>query len=369
LVHGFFLASAEDGMQTTLSRRSDSEGRRKVSRLITPLFIALTLGMDGQTRNVKGEATMVEAAQEFLAQLTPSLRGKAVIPFNDNERYNWHYVPRSRKGVSLKALNGTQREAAHKLLKSALSEKGYKKATGVIVLEEVLREMEGPRRDPELYFLTIFGEPSPAQPWGWRFEGHHLSLNFSSVTKELTASTPAFLGANPAHVQRGPHQGLRVLANEEDLARELVLSFDERQRKKAVISARAPSDIITGTDRRVDIGRPQGVTAEEMTDEQRALLMRLVEEYIDNMRQNVADAELARIGAAGIENVHFAWAGSVEKGQGHYYRIHGPTFLVEYDNTQNNASHIHTVWRDPENDFGEDLLRKHYREAEHHRKP
>ena len=314
------------------------------------------------------QTPMLKSALDFLSMLTIEQRKELVLPFESDYRFDWHYVPRSREGISLKRMSVEQRKAAHALLQAALSAKGYAKTLGIIDVEAVLREVEGAYRDPDLYYFTMFGTPSSASPWGWRFEGHHLSLNFSSVTSELVATTPAFFGANPAHVRSGPKAGLRVLKVEEDLGRELVRSLDQTQSRKAIIAARAPADIVTGADEKVDIGKPEGLQVSDMTADQRSLLMQLVEEYVNNMRPEYADSFMTRIGKARIEKIHFAWAGGMESGQGHYYRIHGPTFLIEYDNTQNDANHIHTVLRDIENDFGVDLLRRHYQTSPHHKK-
>ncbi len=312
---------------------------------------------------------MVAAAQAFLDSLSRDLQTKAVIPFNDEERYDWHYVPRSRRGVSLKAMNFAQRNAGLNLLRSALSSKGYEKSTGIFALEEILGEIEGNGyRDPGLYFFTIFGTPSVSQPWGWRLEGHHLSLNFSSVTNELTAqqsTTPAFFGAHPATIPFGPKKGHRILAAEEDLARELVISFDDKRRSQAAIAVSAPRDITTGSDRKARLAKFEGLDSKSMDEKQQTLLLQLVEVYVLNMRADLANAQMEKIRRAGIENIYFAWAGGLKPGTGHYYRIHGPTFLIEYDNSQNSANHIHSVWRDLEDDFGEDLLRQHYETSKH----
>jgi hypothetical protein len=213
--------------------------------------------------------------------------------------------------------------------------------------------------------VTIFGPPSKDAPWGWRFEGHHLSLNYTSVTDEL-AATPAFFGANPAEVPRGDRKGWRLLAAEEDRARALLGLLDDAQRAQAVIATAAPRDVITGADRHARLERFEGLPASAMTPAQRDTLLRLVEEYVHNMPPDVAAAQWAKMEEAGLDKLHFAWAGSARRGEGHYYRIHGPTLLIEYDNTQNDANHVHSVWRDLDDDFGEDLLRKHYDENGHH---
>lgn len=312
---------------------------------------------------------MADAATRFLNTLSPSLRAKAMIPFEDSERFNWHYVPRSRKGVSFKEMSPEQRAAAHVLLRSALSDKGYEKTTAIIALEAILGEIEGSRsRDPELYFFTIFGSPSMNQPWGWRLEGHHLSLNFSAIASELIATTPAFLGTNPATIPSGPGRGKRILADEEDLAFKLLNSLSREQRSQAIIATTAPRDMITGNDRKARMERFEGIPYAALNAFQQGLLLRLIGEYINNTREDLARKQLERINAAGFERIHFAWAGMTEPGLAHYYRIHGPTFLIELDNTQDRANHIHSVWRDFENDFGEDFLKRHYETSPHHRK-
>ena len=308
-------------------------------------------------------------ARRFLNALNAELRLRATYPFESDERFDWHFVPRSREGNPIKDMNEKQRQTAYALLRRALSSQGYEKATGIIQLEAILRDLEGrgPRnsfRDPERYYFTIFGTPSNEKPWGWRIEGHHLSLNFS-VTNHLVATTPAFMGANPAEVSTGPRKGWRVLKDEEDLARALLRSLDSSQRERAIISEDAPSDIITGTERKADLESSVGLSAAEMSNEQRAILMDLIKTYVHNNEDGIAHSQLERIRNSGIEKLHFAWAGGTEKGQEHYYRIHGPTLLIEYDNIQNNANHIHTVVRDPGNDFGEDFLRKHYERSSH----
>ena len=333
--------------------------------------LAAFLQIDGSNRTAEHtHAGMLASAQLFLKELGPGMLDRATYPFESDERFNWHYIPRSRRGVPIKVMTEKQREAAFALLQNALSDQGYEKVTGIIQLEAVLRELEGRGlgdtfRDPDLYYFTIFGTPSTDAPWGWRVEGHHLSLNFSSATEELVAATPAFMGANPAEVPEGPLKGWRVLEEEEVLARDLFNALGPSQRSMAIISKSAPSDIITGASRKARIGIPEGLSASEMTDTQKAQLMHLVKVYIRNNGDRLANAQLERIEQAEVEKLHFAWAGDAEPRRAHYYRIHGPTLLIEYDNSRNNANHIHTVVRDLENDFGEDILRTHYEQSEH----
>ncbi len=307
---------------------------------------------------------MAEAATTFLASLAEEQQGRVMFPLESDERLNWHYIPRERRGLPWKEMNGSQRKLAHALLSSGLSRRGYAKALDIMGLESVLAELEGPHRrfprDPDLYHVTFFGTPSDESPWGWRVEGHHISVNFLVVRGNRIAPTPNFFGANPARVPRGPLEGLRVLAAEEDLARHLLDSLDAAKQALAIIDSDAPADIITTAEPRVKIDDPRGLPAEEMTEVQGRLMMDLVVEYTSRMPRDVADTRMNQIGKEGEAHIHFAWAGSVKRGEGHYYRVHGPSFLIEYDNTQNNANHIHTVWRDLKDDWGEDLLRGHY---------
>lgn len=368
-------------------------GRLTTLVLSLPILRSDLIGQEQRPARKKTEPTMksmIDAALGFLDALGPALRDKALFPFDNEERFNWHYIPtkldglpealrkvfHERRGVSLKEMSGPQRTAAHALLHSALSTQGYLKATGIMIMEEVLRETElalgqDPRvvslaRDPELYFFSVFGRPFKDTAWGWRVEGHHLSLHFSSVTGEFVATTPMFMGSNPAVVPRGTHAGLSLLAAEAGIARELLNSLDTQQCAQAVIAATAPEEIITGNSRKASLEMMAGLPASGMTGEQRALLIRLIQEYVTNLRPDLADAQLGRIKASEVERIHFAWAGSIDAGKGHYYRIHSPMLLIEYDNTQNNANHIHTVYRNLVNDFGDDMLRRHYEQSGHH---
>ena len=308
---------------------------------------------------------MAEAATRLLASLDDGQRSKASFSMNDAERHNWHFVPRERKGLPLKDLRSEQLQLMHGLLASALSQKGYLDAVTILSLEPILKELEGPSgrmvRDNMLYYLSIFGQPGPHDTWGWRFEGHHLSLNFTLVDGHHVSATPSFFGSNPAEVRSGPRKGLRALASYEDLGRALITSLDEKQRKIAIIDASAPADVITGEQPRVKPLAEAGLPFSKLNAQQRSVLMELIEAYLRRCRADVAEAELAAIRTAGLHQIRFAWAGSLAPGEGHYYRVQGPTFLLEYDNTQNNANHVHAVWRDFENDFGADLLRDHYR--------
>jgi hypothetical protein len=293
-----------------------------------------------------------------------------MFAFGHDERRNWHYVPRRRQGVAFKEMAPGGRAAAHDLMKAGLSAVGYAKAVNVIRLEEVLRQIEmfgGFLRDPEGYAVTVFGTPDASAPWGWRIEGHHLSLNFTIVPGRPVAVTPAFFGANPAEVRSGPLKGLRTLQDEQDLGLALARGVDPALHRRLVIASESPGDIVSGPGRGESLRTPAGVALGELGGEPRALAVRLIETYGRNMRGEVAEAEVRKIHEAGLERVHFAWAGPIDPARPHYYRLHGPTVLIEFDNTQNDANHIHSVWRDPRNDFGADLLRAHYETGHRHR--
>ena len=310
---------------------------------------------------------MTAAAAGFLASLDTGQRARAQLDFGDTaERENWHYIPRARAGLALKDMDPGNREHAFALVATGLSPAARAKVETIIALEEILGEMEGPdrrfARDPELYYLSIFGTPG-AELWGWRFEGHHVSLNFTLVEGRMIGPMPIFFGANPARVLHGEKEGMRALKEEEDLGRELVQALDGEQKRSAIISSEAPADIITRNLPHVrDEIENKGLSGTQMSPAQRQLLKALVEVYIGRLPAEVAAAEMGKLERTDLGESCFAWAGTEERGGAHYYRIQGPTFLAEYDNTQNDANHIHAVWRDLENDFGEDLLRRHYRQ-------
>jgi hypothetical protein len=308
------------------------------------------------------EKEMTDAAQKFGDALTPEQRSKAVYELNDNERFNWHFVPKARNGLPLKEMTGEQKKLAHTLLKSALSASGYTKVTNVISLETILFELENksPTRDTGLYYVSIFGSPQK-KDWGWRFEGHHLALNFFVCAGKLVSITPTFLGANPAEIPGGPRKGLRILAGEEDMARDLAKSFSEEQRKIGIFTNVAPREIITGNSRKARFLEPAGINWTQLNKDQQKTFTKLIHEYVLRYQHDIANAAMNRI-LRHLDKVSFAWAGELEPGEGHYYRIQGPTFLIEYDNTQNKAKHVHCVWRDLENDFGDDALAKHYQQ-------
>lgn len=315
---------------------------------------------------------MLQAVNLFLGSLTPEQRQKATFAFNDEERFNWHFVPRDRKGVPLKEMNGNQQKLALAILQTALSTQGYQKAKAIIEMEVILKVLEkhppeNNYRDPGKYYFSIFGKPSDQEPWGCRVEGHHLSLNFSSVTGQLVAETPTFMGSNPAIVPEGPEKGKQILKEETNLAFALVQALSPEQLKKALISETAPNDIITGNSRKAMLDKPEGILFSEMTPDQQKLFKQLLSVYLSRYTKEVTANLQTRLEEDGLHKTYFAWAGSRQIGSGnaHYYRIHHPVLLIEYDNSQNNANHVHTVVRDLTNDFGEDALQAHYQKHPH----
>lgn len=313
----------------------------------------------GQSRDV------VIRANAFLQQMDEAQQGKAQYALSDGERLNWHFVPRQRNGISFRDLSEKQRMAGLALLKASLSEQGYRKATDIIALENILREVEGRNsddtyRDPLNYYLTIFGTPHADSIWSWRLEGHHISINFTASNSEIVSATPTFWGSNPGVVRTGSMRGKQVLKLETDLGFTLVNGFSPDQLKTAVFSNKAPAEIITENQRTASLLEPAGLSYSAMNDSQRKTFLQLLNVYVMNYQLGFSKRLMAKIEASGIENLSFAWAGSLQPGAGHYYRIQGPMLLIEYDNTQNNANHVHTVVRDLTNDFAEDILRAHY---------
>jgi hypothetical protein len=330
----------------------------------SPLALAATLAAAP-----KEAVPMPAAAQKFLATLRPDQRARAVFAVNDDERLDWHFVPRARKGVSFADLSAPQQAAVLALLRSGLSASGYQKVETIRSLETVLQQIEGDAegkfRNPTHYYVSVFGEPAARGVWGWRYEGHHLSLHWTVVDGKVIASSPQFLGANPARVASGPLAGKRILGAEEDLGRALVKSLSEKQRAVAVLSPQAPGDILTGNQRVAAIQEDKGVAYRDLSPEQKRIFLSLLRAYTSTQSEPVAAQRLADLSRAGLDTIKFAWMGGLEPGQGHYYRVQGTTFLIEYDNTQNNANHVHSVWRSFKNDFGADLLAEHYKNAPH----
>ena len=308
---------------------------------------------------------MAAACSDLLESLDAAQRTRATFPYLDGERLFWYYPPLNRHGLPLLAMSEEQQGLAKRIMEVSLSAKGYEQACAIIDHELILGEQERTEgslhwaRDPGRYYFTIFGDANGADPWGWRAEGHHLSLHFSVWGRRVISMTPFFFGSNPAEVLHGPRRGLRILARREDLAFELMESLDRGQQSKAIIYDKAPHDILTYNSTRAVLPREEGLPAHRLDAAQRALLTALVETYVGQVRSDVARHKLEHLRSEGVDHLHVAWAGPVARREGHYYRIHGGNFLVEFDNCQNQANHVHSVWRDLENDFAQDVLRDH----------
>jgi len=305
---------------------------------------------------------MTETANRFLAALSPEQRAKATFQFADDERMDWHYIPKERKGLPLREMTPYQKHLASALLASGLSQTAYIKAVTIMSLEDVLKIMEndnGEHRNPEKYHFTVFGTPADTGTWGWRVEGHHLSQNYT-VANGQVVDGPSFFGSNPAEVRQGPRKGLRVLSAEDDMGFELIRALDEPLQKIAIVNSKAYADILSAAKRNAALaGQPTGLSAARLNTKEFDLLRALAELYARNLPDELAHRRMEQIDRAG-RNAYFAWAGGVNPGDPHYYRIQTSTFLIELDDTQDNANHIHSVWRDLRDDFGGDLLKAHY---------
>ncbi len=320
-------------------------------------------------------ALMVAAAHEFVAALDAEQRETCVFPFDREVWESWHFIPmRQRTGLPFGGMTAEQTRLADVLIASGMSRSGYHKTKVTMSLEQVLFEIETAAggnpftelRNPDGYYFAIYGTPSKTGVWGWRVEGHHISLHFGMNSGRIITSTPMFFGANPHEVLEGPRKGLRSLGREEDLARALLDSLNPDQRAAAVVSEKVPRDILTGNASEVarDSVPQEGLSRAKMTAAQKGKLQALLNEYVFNVPRDLAARRLEVIEESG-DDIYFVWMGTTTRGLGnpHYYRVHGKTFLLEYDNTQNNANHSHTVWRDYENDFARDVLAEHYRTA------
>jgi hypothetical protein len=317
---------------------------------------------DLHSHSVPQASLLTECATRFLAALTAQQRARATFSFDTDERLNWHYIPRERRGLPLREMTPFQKHLASALLAAALSQTGYIKAVTIMSLEDVLKTIEndsGEVRNPELYYFSVFGTPSSTGTWGYRVEGHHLSQNYT-VVNGAVVDGPSFFGANPAQIQEGPRKGLRTLAGEDDLGFELIHTLDEQQQKIAIVDPTAYKEILTGASRKAALqGQPSGLSASTMSVRQFDALMALMEEYARNVPDEMAERRITQINKAG-RNIYFAWSGGTGHSDAHYYRVQTSSFLIEMDDTQDDANHIHSVWREMTGDFGQDLLQQHY---------
>lgn len=310
-------------------------------------------------------------AVEFLNTLDQELKSKTIFTLDDKERLNFNFIPIIRKGPTFHDFNDQQKNAAMALLRASLSKEGFRKTKEIIALENVLLEIEGGKfkmpdgsgRDALNYHFCVFSDPATQQFWGWRFEGHHISFNFVASEGKIVASTPSFLGSNPAVVREGAHKGKEALKLETQLGFALVNSLTKEQLAKALFSEEAPREIFTTNKQVVENLDPPGISYADLSRDQKEALEKLLMVYLGNYESGFSQSLLDKIKTSGMKQLSFAWAGSLAPGKGHYYRIQSPVILIEYDNTQNNANHVHTAVRDLTNDFGRDLLKEHYNES------
>jgi len=313
--------------------------------------------------------SLVEQSKAFLSSLSPELLERTHHTLDDPERESFSYIPQVRTGPALYDFTPAQRQQIFDILKLSLSEAGFRKTQGIITLEQILYNMQEtktllpngkPYRDPLRYHFYIFGEPHENTIWGWKFEGHHISLNFTAENNIIVSATPLFFGANPGVVRLEEYDNMEVLKEEAELGFTLVNDLSKKQLSTALFSEIAPPEIVSRMERTVHELTPKGISYTELNDKQKGVFMNLLNIYIDNYEVGFSQNLRTKIEEAGIDNLYFAWAGSLEPGAGHYYRIQGPTLLIEYDNTQGNANHVHSVVRDLTNDFADDVLKHHY---------
>ena len=313
--------------------------------------------------NAQITSEIAEACNNWLNSLSPEQKAKGTYDFRDGERIFWYYPPLNRHGLPLRDMDENQRQLAYAIIDATLAPDTAEKAKLIMEHELVLGPIEVEEgtanwdRNPELYYWTVFGEPGGDGPWGWRAEGHHVSLHINAWEDKIISVTPFFLGANPAEVLKGGKQGLRILDRREDLAIELINSFDDGQKARAIVHEKAPWDILTYNSSKAAVHDNEGVSGAEMTGTQRETLMSIIAEYVSGMRSDYAENKMAELRERGLDNFRVVWAGALDRSRDHYYRIHGGNFIIEFDNIQNGANHIHSVWRDVENDFGEDVMR------------
>jgi hypothetical protein len=327
------------------------------------LFTFILMG--GMTLSVRGQDLSFQA-NAFLNSLSPELKKRTAFELDDKERFNFNFVPVTRQGPTFHDFTDKQKTLALELLRASLGKDGFQKATAIMELENVLMVLENQGkdrhyRDPLNYHFCIFGTPSSTAPWGWRFEGHHVAFNFVSSDAKIVSSTPSFLGSNPGTVLDGPDKGKQVLKVETDLGFQLVNSLSPSQKALAIFSDKAPAEIITVNNRKAEALKPAGIKYPALDESQKKIFLQLLNVFVHTYAFDFSERLMKKITDAGIDNLTFAWAGSLVPGVAQYYRIQGPMLLIEYDNTQNNANHVHTTIRDLTNDFGEDILREHYK--------
>lgn len=321
------------------------------------------------SQNVKENNAASTKAFAFVSSLNDQQRAKTVFPFDETHRYNWHYVPPpavARTGIPVKDLDSNQKKLFYKMLQSFLSPAGYRRTQNIMSFEYVLKEMEpnSTSRIPENYFVSVYGNPGKDSVWAWKFTGHHLALNFTVVDGKLTF-TPFFFGSNPGEIKEGTKKGMRIIIDEEDLAFKLINSMNEAQKKTALFRTEAFPDIVSSNSPHASPLEPVGILLKDLNNDQKNLVNKILVAYLSSLPQRLANMRMKMVATEDKNEIRFGWAGGFVRGEPHYYRIQGKTFLIEFDNTQNNANHIHLVWRDFNGDYGQDLLKEHYQNSNH----
>ena len=323
------------------------------------------MNFSSSSKNKSTIKKMQDAASSFYDNLDAKARNKALFHYLDGERIFWYYPPLNRHGLPLKDMTKKLKSLVFTLLETGLSSDAFNQTLQIINHELILKELEIREniktfvRDPERYYFTIFGNPKSKDPWGWRFEGHHVSIHFSIWSDKIISVTPLFLGVNPAEVKDGDSKGLRILKKREDLAFELVNSMSKDQHHIATIYENTPKDIITYNSSRVTVPVVEGISWDELKIGQQKLLKLLIAEYVNQVNPNLVKSKLEYLESNTLKSVKFGWAGGINLGEAYYYRIHGGNLFIELDNYQSGANHVHSVWRDVENDFAQDVLREH----------
>ena len=332
------------------------------------LLLLLPVALMAQNKDVSNSGS--SRALAFVNSLTIVQQKTAVFQFNEMNRYEWHFLPAKmvgRTGIAVKDLDSIQKVNLQLLLQAYLSNEGYTKATNIMDFEYLLKELQpqNPNRIPENYSVSVYGTPSQDSIWGWKFSGHHLALNFT-IVKDKIGFAPFFFGVYPAEVRSGSKAGTRLLKDQEDFGFELINSLTPAQKQIAIFEIKAFTEIVTTNSMQVGPLAPVGIFAREMTPSQKIVLNKVIAAYLHAMPNALANARVKKIASEDMNEIRFGWAGETVPGKPHYYRIQGKSFLIEFDNTQDNANHIHTVWRDFNGDFGRDLIREHYHNSSHH---
>lgn len=337
----------------------------KSQRIVLSLFVLAVMGAlfaaQTKTEPPVGQA-MIAAATAFRKSLTPEQLKQCSFGYTDEERLNWHFIPRERKGLPLRDLEGDALKSARAFIHSGLTEVGFAQTQSIMGLEEVLFILEGnakdadrvavrERRDPGKYYLSIFGEPADKGLWGWRLEGHHISLNFSIQDGKVVASTPEFFGANPGTIDAGLDRQIRILGPEEDIARQILKLCTAEQLAVVLVSKTPPKEVPGPGAPQAEVGPAVGLPYAKMSDDQKKLLQDLLNEYLKNLPASIEQERRAEIQQGGLDHIHFAWWGESELNQPHHYRVQGPSFVIEYNNVQNNANHVHSMYRSLKGDF------------------